>query len=52
MKYYMEHLFANWHVALHALKDAFAHFVHGLIPAIKIQHHQPVKGADNEEKTD
>lgn len=38
---YFEHLKLNWIVAGHALKDAFAHFVHGIIPEIKIKHHQP-----------
>ena len=38
---YMQHLIKNWKVAFHALYDFFAHFVHGLIPYIKIKHHQP-----------
>lgn len=33
--------FPNENVAFHALHDFFAHFIHGLIPAIKIRHHQP-----------
>lgn len=44
MKEYIKHLIANWRVAGHALKDVIAHLVHGLIPAIKIKHHQPVSG--------
>jgi hypothetical protein len=32
----------NWCVALHALGDFVSHFIHGLIPFIKIKHHQPV----------
>ncbi len=40
---YLKHLKANWQVALHALKDFSAHAIHGLIPCIKIKHHQPVK---------
>lgn len=39
---YIEHLAANWRVAAHALWDFWAHFIHGLIPFIKISHHQPV----------
>lgn len=38
---YTQHLIKNWQVAFHALHDFFAHFIHGLIPAIKIRHHQP-----------
>lgn len=38
---YMQHLIKNWQVAFHALHDFFAHFIHGLIPAIKIRHHRP-----------
>ena len=38
---YTQHLIKNWKVAFHALHDFFAHFIHGLIPAIKIRHHQP-----------
>ena len=38
---YTQHLIENWKVAFHALHDFFAHFIHGLIPAIKIRHHQP-----------
>ena len=40
-RYYTQHLIKNWQVAFHALHDFFAHFIHGLIPAIKIRHHQP-----------
>lgn len=55
MDNYFVHLCANWNVAFHALADFFAHFIHGLIPLIKIKHHQPVwiviskndGGADN-----
>lgn len=39
---YFEHLKANWRVAAHAQRDVVAHFVHGLLPCIKIKHHQPV----------
>ena len=39
---YFKHLCMNWKVAFHALTDFFAHFIHGLIPCIKIKHHQPV----------
>lgn len=42
LKKYAKHLMANWRVAAHAQKDVFAHFIHGLIPAIKIRHHQPI----------
>lgn len=38
---YIQHLIKNWKVAFHALHDFFAHFIHGLIPCIKIRHHQP-----------
>lgn len=40
---YIEHLMLNWKVAAHALKDFWAHFIHGLVPCIKIKHHQPVR---------
>ena len=40
---YTRHLIKNWQVAFHALHDFFAHFIHGLIPAIKIRHHQPYR---------
>jgi hypothetical protein len=39
---YLYHLCKNWCVAFHALTDFFAHFVHGLLPFVKIKHHQPV----------
>jgi hypothetical protein len=39
---YFRHLKINWCVALHALVDFMSHFVHGLVPFIKIKHHQPV----------
>lgn len=42
MKKYIKHLIKNWRVSAHALKDSFAHFVHGLLPFVKIKHHQPV----------
>ena len=38
---YTQHLIKNWKVAFHALHDFFAHFIHGLIPVIKIRYHQP-----------
>lgn len=41
MKRYMRHLMKNWKVAAHALKDAVAHFTLGIVPIIKIKHHQP-----------
>ena len=45
---YTQHLIKNWKVAFHALHDFFAHFVHGLIPCIKIRHHQPYQeGGDS-----
>ncbi len=37
---YFQHLLKNWSVAGHALKDFVCHFTHGLIPVIKIQHHE------------
>lgn len=43
---YIKHLQANWKVALHSLKDFNAHFIHGIIPAIKIKHIQPSKGEE------
>jgi len=46
---YFSHMKINWHVALHALGDFFAHFIHGLLPFIKIKHHQPIN--HNEVKT-
>lgn len=42
MRDYFYHLYKNWCVAFHALLDFFAHFIHGLLPFIKIKHHQPV----------
>lgn len=47
---YFSHLKMNWCVAFHALTDFFAHFIHGLIPAIKIKHHQPVKEVIDKER--
>lgn len=41
VKNYYAHLLANVFVAAHALIDVFAHVIHGLIPAVKIKHHQP-----------
>ncbi len=40
---YIQHLFLNWKVAAHAFKDIFTHFIHGILPFVKIKHHQPVK---------
>lgn len=39
---YFYHLYKNWCVAFHALTDFFAHLIHGILPFIKIKHHQPV----------
>jgi hypothetical protein len=36
---YFRHLFKNLGVAIHALKDVFAHLIHGIFPFIYIQHH-------------
>ena len=47
MKKYIKHLIKNWRVSAHALKDSFAHFVHGLLPFVKIKHHQPVDPVSN-----
>lgn len=50
MNKYFTHLIKNWLVAAHALKDVFAHLTHGLVPCIKIRHHQPSKkGGNNNE---
>ncbi len=35
---YTNHLIKNWKVARHALFDFGVHFIHGLIPLIKIEH--------------
>jgi hypothetical protein len=35
---YFNHLVINWKVTLHSLSDALIHFIHGLIPIIKIKH--------------
>lgn len=43
---YFKHLVKNWKVSAHALKDAFAHFVHGIFPFIHVKHHQPTKEAN------
>lgn len=40
---YLKHLYKNWQVAGHCIYDFIAHFIHGLIPAIKIKHHGPSK---------
>lgn len=40
---YKKHLIANLRIAAHAQKDAWAHLLHGLIPPLKIKHHQPPK---------
>ncbi|RCX20864.1 hypothetical protein DFR58_10166 [Anaerobacterium chartisolvens] len=41
---YLEHLKANWRVALHGLNDFAEHFLHGLLPCVKGDHTQPKKG--------
>lgn len=46
---YTQHLIKNWQVAFHALYDFFAHFIHGLIPCIKIRHHQPCQKENKNE---
>lgn len=38
---YLEHLVANWKVALHSLNDFWEHFLHGICPLIKWNHYQP-----------
>lgn len=38
---YFQHLIKNWQVAGHCIVDFIAHFIHGLMPAIKVKHHQP-----------
>jgi len=43
MRNYFRHLIINWQVAVHALHDFIAHFIHGLAPKIKIKHHEPTK---------
>ena len=48
---YFKHLFKNWKVSAHAMGDSFAHFIHGLLPFIKIKHHQPTKEAKPTERT-
>ena len=40
---YLKHLIRNWRVACHAIKDVFAHFIHGILPFIKIRHHSSVE---------
>jgi hypothetical protein len=35
---YIKHLIKNWKVAKHSLFDFWIHFIHGLIPIIKIEH--------------
>lgn len=40
---YFTHLMANWRVSLHALRDVIAHFIHGILPFVKIKHHQPTE---------
>ena len=42
MSNYLAHLKLNLIIARHAMRDCAAHCIHGLIPAIKIKHHQPV----------
>ena len=49
---YFKHLWMNWRVAGHALTDFFAHFVHGLIPYIKIKHHQPVQSVVKQKESE
>ncbi len=39
---YLHHLIVNLAVAGHALVDAVAHLVHGVLPFVKVKHHQPV----------
>ena len=41
---YLTHLWRNWQAAGHAARDAVAHFIHGLIPGIRIKHHGPKEG--------
>ena len=40
---YTKHLLKNWYIAGHALKDCFCHLIHGLVPVVKIKHHQAVR---------
>ena len=40
---YFDHLWLHWKVAGHALFDFCKHFVHGLMPFIKIEHPLPEK---------
>lgn len=49
---YTQHLIKNWRVAFHALHDFFAHVIHGLIPWIKIQHHQPYQEGGKQNGTE
>jgi len=42
---YFKHWIKNWLIALHALLDLIAHLIHGLMPWVKIEHHQP-KGCE------
>jgi hypothetical protein len=35
---YLKHMKANWKVAFHSLGDFTIHFLHGLLPIIKIKH--------------
>lgn len=41
MRSYLNHLLNNWKISGHAFLDFLAHFIHGLVPSIKINHHQP-----------
>ena len=41
---YIKHLIANWEVAGYALFSFITHFIHGLIPFIKINHLQQKEG--------
>lgn len=36
---YLEHLLANWKVAIHSLNDFVEHFIHGLIPFVEWKHY-------------
>lgn len=40
---YFQHLLKNWYVARRAFKDFVCHLVHGLVPLIKIKHHEPTR---------
>jgi hypothetical protein len=38
--HYLKHLIKNWKVSLHSLGDMLIHFIHGLLPIIKIKHYE------------